>query len=61
VNQGTLAQFGSQVVGTGGYYDSAEDTQHVIAGLDNGDVVELWWWSGQGVNQGTLTYVNPHL
>jgi hypothetical protein len=46
------------VIALGGYYDSQEDSQHVIVALSNGDIQEVWWRSRQGVHQDQLAHFN---
>jgi len=57
VAQDILAQFGrdSALTGTAGYYVTTEGTQHVIVELSPGALTEVYWRSGQGVHQDTLT------
>jgi predicted thioredoxin/glutaredoxin len=41
-----------------GYYNSGEDSQHVIIALSSGNVQEVWWRSGRGVHQDQLAHIN---
>ena len=56
VSQDTLVQFprDNAIIGVAGYYVSNEGTQHVIVGLRDGTLTEVYWRSGQGVHQNTL-------
>jgi hypothetical protein len=56
ISQDVLAQFSpnNAIIGVAGYFVAPEGTQHVLVGFRDGTLTEVYWKSGQGVQQDTL-------
>src|SRR6516164_9022843 len=57
IAQDVLVQFSppDAMLGIAGYFVAPEGTQHVIVMFSDGTLTEVYWKSGQGVNQNVLT------